>query len=284
MQHIKNRMGPEPGARMKNSVEMNDLPESLFANPVWHALQTKHRHFAISAAGAARYPPDVAPFAALETSDKDALRQLHSLLAPGESVWLIGESYPEIPELSFDGTLPCLQMVMPRNGEPQARAAQNQGRMFTAATEPRPSGSGLILPLPDIDVDILPLAAADAPEMVALTELAFPGYFRLGTCRMGSYYGVRNHGELIAMAGERLSLEGHSEISGVCTHPSHRGKGLAANLVRQLMRDHRRNGVTSFLQVAAANHKAVSLYRQLGFTVVRPVTLRRIVRRIVRGD
>src|ERR1700677_846865 len=78
-------------------IRMTDLPESLFANPVWHALQTKHRHFAVSAGDACRYPADVAPFAAVATPSTIALNQLHSLLTPGESVWLIGESYPRVP-------------------------------------------------------------------------------------------------------------------------------------------------------------------------------------------
>jgi hypothetical protein len=44
--------------------------------------------------------------------------------------------------------------------------------------------------------------------MVALTTLAFPGFFRSRTCEMGSYYGVRSSsGELIAMGGERLQLD-----------------------------------------------------------------------------
>src|SRR3982074_260902 len=93
---------------------MNDLPESLFANPAWHALHTKHRHFAVSAGDACRYPADVAPFAAVAAPTTVALKQLHSLLAPGESVWLIGGSYPLVAELSFEGTMECLQMVLPQ--------------------------------------------------------------------------------------------------------------------------------------------------------------------------
>src|SRR5258708_2246219 len=156
---------------------MNDLPESLFANPAWHALQTKHRHFAVSAGDACRYPADVAPFAAVAAPTTVALQQLHSLLAPGESVWLIGESYPVLPET--------------------------------------------VTPAGPAD-EIVRLSNANAPEMVALTNIAFPGFFRNRTSEMGSYYGIRSHGELIAMGGERLTPEGYPEISGVCTHPAHR--------------------------------------------------------------
>ena len=49
---------------------------------------------------------------------------------------------------------------------------------------------------------------------------------------MGSYYGVRScNGELLAMGGERLQLDGYSEISALCTHPSFRGQGFAASLI-----------------------------------------------------
>jgi hypothetical protein len=39
--------------------ENDNLPESLFLNPVWHALYTKHHRFANSTADACRYLADV---------------------------------------------------------------------------------------------------------------------------------------------------------------------------------------------------------------------------------
>src|SRR5580658_2427783 len=137
---------------------MSDLPESLFANPTWHALQTKHRHFAESAGDACRYPAEVAPFAGVAEPSKAAMQQLHSLLAPDESVWIIGESYPPVPELVFEETLACLQMVLPEE-----------------VTPPAPT------------TEIVQLSSANAAEMVALTTLAFPGFFRSRTCEMGTY-------------------------------------------------------------------------------------------------
>jgi ribosomal protein S18 acetylase RimI-like enzyme len=228
---------------------MTDLPESLFANPVWHALQTKHRHFAVSSVEACRYPADVAPFAAVATPSKSALRSLHSLLTPGESVWLIGESYPSVPELSCIGNLECLQMVLPDE-----------------VTPPPPSSA------------IVPLSSANASEMVALTDLAFPGFFRSRTSEMGSYYGVRSDGELIAMGGERITLDGYPEISGICTHASHRGKGHAASLIWHLVRNHRRNGLVSWLHVSAENNHAIELYLRVGLTIARKVKLHRLRR------
>jgi ribosomal protein S18 acetylase RimI-like enzyme len=238
---------------------MNVLPEELFADPVWHALNTRHRRLALVEGDALRYPADVAPFAAVAKPRESALRQLHSLLVPDESVWLMGTSYPNVPGLRIEGTLVCVQMVL---------VTELAGK--TSA------------------IELERLTAADSAAMVALTDIAFPGFFRSRTYEMGAYYGARMSGleasgagvsaPLMAMAGERLVLEGYTEISGVCTHPEHRGKGLAASLIARVARDHREQGVVSFLHVAAANTHAIDLYRRLGFVEVRRVTLTRFAR------
>lgn len=62
----------------------DDLPE----NPVWNALHSRHRHFAAIAGDACRYPADVAPLAAVAEPTAEALRQLSTLLVPGESAWI----------------------------------------------------------------------------------------------------------------------------------------------------------------------------------------------------
>ena len=118
---------------------MTDLPQSLFANPVWHTLQRRHRALAASAGDACRYPADVAPFAAVAAPSAVALQQLHSLFAPGDSPWLIGEDYPHIPELLIEGTLECLQMVLPEEVTP----ADPSFSTMRARTSPRPTRSML---------------------------------------------------------------------------------------------------------------------------------------------
>jgi predicted GNAT family acetyltransferase len=227
------------------------LPEHLFADPIWPALHGPHRHLAIGAGSALRYPADVAVFAAIGEPTETAMEQLCSLLAPGEAVWLFGTDQPSIPGLMATEWMPCPQMVLPSHVAP-----------------PKPASA-----------EIVELTAANADEMVALSDIAFPGFFQHRTYEMGSYYGVRSEsGELIAMGGERMKLDGYAEISTVCTHPSFRGRGLGESIIWQLVRKHRHEGIQSFLHVARTNKRAIALYERLGFLFCREITITRVLR------
>jgi predicted GNAT family acetyltransferase len=46
--------------------------------------------------------------------------------------------------------------------------------------------------------------------------------------------GIRWQGKLVAMAGERLKVPGYTELSAVCTHPEHTGKGYGGMLTRKI--------------------------------------------------
>ncbi len=97
---------------------------------------------------------------------------------------------------------------------------------------------------------------------------------------MGAYFGVRaSDGRLIAMAGERLRLEGYPEMSGICTHPRGASAAKASGarrLILHLAALHRRQGLVSWLQVGASNTNAIALYRDIGFETARSVMLLRI--------
>ena len=75
--------------------------------------------------------------------------------------------------------------------------------------------------------EISRLGPEDSPEMVALAALTKPGPFGSRTHELGTYLGIRRDGKLVAMAGERLKVPGYTEVSAVCTHPDHIGKGYA---------------------------------------------------------
>lgn len=116
------------------------------------------------------------------------------------------------------------------------------------------------------------LTEADAPAMLALATLTKPGPFRSATRRLGPFIGVKRDGALIAMAGRRLRVEGFTELSGVCTHPDHRGRGLAAALSRAVVSEILASGEGAFLHAFAGHDATIAFYRSLGFEVRAPMT------------
>jgi ribosomal protein S18 acetylase RimI-like enzyme len=223
------------------------MPAEPFPNLVWNALQTVHANFAMKNSHAARYPADVVPYAALADPSQADLSPLEELLAPNDPVYLIGPRPAPTKLLEVGSPLDCFQMLFP--AQPQAEP--------TAPTDP----------------EILRMTDPHAPDMVALTDLAFPGFFRRRTHQMGDYYGIRIGGELVAMAGERLAIPGYREISAVVTHPAHTGKGYATILMNRLLRDHASANLKSFLHVSQRNSRAIALYQRMGFVTVDSVSL-----------
>ena len=225
------------------------------ARSIWVALTTSHEHLALTDGLAKRYPAEVAPFAAIEQSTEAALRDLRDLLAPGESVYLMGDRPPAAAGLRHDAVVPCLQMLFPPD-----EAVPNE----------------------DHKANIDPLDCTHATVMLDLITLAYPGYFRSQTCRMGSYFGVRDAAQLVAMGGERLMLEADgrrwAEISGLCTHPLHTGKGYGTALLLHILRHQRAAGAQPWLHVVETNSRAIDLYHHLGFQSIRRVELRCVTR------
>jgi GNAT superfamily N-acetyltransferase len=225
-----------------------------FANAIWNALHTSHHHLALSNNLASKYPADIAPFACLAENTPAALHDLHALMAPNETTYVLGDTPPPTDALLYRGVTPCLQMAFPENSP---------------------------LPTHKPTLPITQLTCADAPAMVALTDAAFPGFFRLRTCVMGAYFGIWNPTDptqLIAMAGERLILHPTREISGICTHPDHRGQGHAAALTAHVLHHQRSLQARSVLHVVSTNQSAITLYHRLGFQTLREVHLHRVKR------
>lgn len=203
-------------------------------NPVWHALTSPHRPYAIRRGTAAHYPRDMAPFAAIQEASDEAYADLARDLPPNAEARLFRPREEPLPAgwLQIDA-FPMLQMV--------------------AVSEPGP-----------IEAPIETLSEADVPAMMQLVAVAKPGPFGPRTIELGRYLGIRQAGRLVAMAGERMRLPGYVELSGICVHPGARGQGLAARLTRALMADAFGRGEVPFLHVRPENG-AAGLYRRLGF-------------------
>jgi predicted GNAT family acetyltransferase len=126
---------------------------------------------------------------------------------------------------------------------------------------------------------VVQLSDADAPEMLALAKLTEPGPFLTRTHAMGAFIGIRIGGRLAAMAGERFRFPGFTEVSGVCTHPDFRGRGLARQLSAAVAAGIEARGERPFLHAWKTNHTAIGLYESLGFELRTEVNVAVLERR-----
>jgi ribosomal protein S18 acetylase RimI-like enzyme len=206
-------------------------------NPFWSCLATRHAHLAEGDALARRYRRDISPLAGIPQSSPANIAALASRVDLGEEIVLAGSAVPEL------------------RGNWKTRYATNLTQMVRIERAALDEG----------DVDATPLGAADVPEMAALVELTHPGPFRARTIELGHYIGIRKHGRLVAMAGERTWIGDYREVSAVCTHPDAQGRGYARALIGRVVNRMLRAGQIPYLHVESKNEVAIDVYRRLGF-------------------
>jgi len=95
---------------------------------------------------------------------------------------------------------------------------------------------------------------------------------------LGDYFGWFDGDKLVAMAGERMHASPFREISAVCTHPDHQGRGLARRLMTKLALRQMQRGETPFLHVMRGNTGALGLYQRMGFDMFKESVVRVISR------
>ena len=215
--------------------------------PFWTALNTRQSHLAQwnEARTAVRIDPDYGPFANAAPGHHAALADL--LTGPEDEIWLVEPEAVIVPGLTAKLTAPLVQMV--------------------SQTPP---------PATDF-TGIVSLEESHADQMAALAIATKPGPWGPKTRLYGQFYGMFEGEKLIAMAGERArpgdgpGLNSWAEVSGVCTDPDHRGRGLARRLILRVMADLAARGDTAYLHSWAGNAAAIALYEQLGFAIRRPM-------------
>lgn len=219
-------------------------------NPFWSSLGSRHRDVAVCVGDAARFPAEFAPFLGVAHADANVATALASLIAPNESVYLLGVA-PKLPDTwQLQAYRPLAQMVCTTS--------------MACTNGP----------------EIIELSAPHRADVLALTALVYPHYFRVRTMQMGRYFGIYQDARLAAIIGERLATDTHQEISAVCTHPDFNGRGYARRLLAMLTNDNLERGRQPFLHVSHENERAKSLYEQMGYQLRRDIpfwSLRRSV-------
>lgn len=211
--------------------------------PVWSTLSTRQRDLALGDGRALRFDPRYNVFAAAADGSPENLAALRELIPVAGSLWVVeAEPFTPPPGVTVVKAAVCAQMV---------------------AEKPKPG---------DPDFAFEDLTEADAPQMLALATLTEPGPFFEATHRLGAFVGIKQDGRLVAMAGERMRPQGFTEVSGVCTHPDHRGRGHAGRLMQVVAGRIVARGETPFLHSYASNTGAIRLYESLGFEIRREVT------------
>ncbi len=217
-------------------------------NPAWHALTETHAKFAEGTGELKRYDPGIVLFSGYNLAAKNITAQFDQIYKPGESFFLFDE-FPALPaNYQIETVVQCMQMVC------ENPVAQK------------------------ITEELVPLERKHWDEMYELVSTVFPGYYLPGTPVMGDYFGIFKEGKLVAIAGERLSMDSLTEISAVVTHPDYQGRKYAQQLVSYLDHKNLQAGDIPFLHTGHKNERAIKIYELLGYAKRRIIAATKIKR------
>ncbi|PAW94624.1 hypothetical protein CKK33_14440 [Mucilaginibacter sp. MD40] len=212
-------------------------------NPIYNALTTGNKHLAVEAGGAFHFENDVAPFAGTKDNSLADLEAFVEHMSDDRVYVLFTPVKLNIPdELKVLRHFKMFQMIYEGNGH-----------------------------MNEMDSSLTSLDDQHVEEMLALTKLTNPGPFLQRTIEFSNYTGVFTDGTLVAMAGHRMRPLPYVEISAVCTHPEHTGKGHAAKLLLEQARRIIAAGKIPFLHVLQENTGAIKVYERVGFKTRKPI-------------
>ena len=210
-------------------------------NPVWHSLNETQRNYALDFNDLKCYKPDYCPFCGYVNGnaiadDIDAYAKLI------DNFYIVGERPVFSQRLILKKELVCLQMVI-------------GNRIDISSQE-----------------EIVYLNNGFASELLELVNLVQPGYFKSKTIMLGNYYGIFKNNRLVSVTGERMQMNGFTEVSAIVTHPDYTGKGYAKQLIAHAVNRIFDTGKIPFLHVAETNTGAIHLYEKLGFAERRKIS------------
>src|SRR6195952_242736 len=209
-------------------------------HPIWTALTTRHQALAEGGDHARRYPTAITPFADMAEISPRGFASLGAMML-GSEIAVLFTPDPVTAPAEF-------KVLLAETGEQM---------------------TGMPAEVPAGNVELVTLSAADVPDMMALTALTKPGPFSARTHELGTFLGIRVGGELVAMAGERMRPADYTEITAVCVHPAHRGRGYGQILLSAVSRQILARGEIPFLHLFTSNASALALYRRQGMEIRR---------------
>lgn len=213
------------------------MNHSILDHLVWHAIQA-NSHLAIKTEHAGVFGLKISPLAAVAQFDQSCFDELHSITEPERIVLTFSKNgldhYQGWKIIESNRMQQMIYLNAPNHG-------------------------------PKIGAEIIPLADAHIPEMLALTALTKPGPFLERTVDFGQYHGIFENGKLASMAGLRLQAGKYKEISAVCTHPDSLGKGYARALLEWMVDHILSQANIPFLHVRKDNARAIAVYERMGF-------------------
>jgi ribosomal protein S18 acetylase RimI-like enzyme len=211
--------------------------EHLLNNPVYYALQSVDARLGAGTDSVKYFDEQVSPFAGFADEIENGFDELYNQLPAGRKILYATRNIIREPRgWRLTHEITGLQFLFTGNH---------------VSTSP--------------SLQLVPLQVKHVDEMIALARLTKPGPFDKHTIEFGNYYGIFDQGRLVAMAGQRLHVYNYTEVSAVCTHPDHLGKGYAAALIQQQLSIISNDGQVPFLHVRDDNDRAIALYERLGF-------------------
>jgi ribosomal protein S18 acetylase RimI-like enzyme len=207
-------------------------------NPAWNALNSGNSNLSNGNETIKYFAKEVSPFIGLKENTPENFQILYDHI---QHDWPIGFVSPI--EIEIPGQWNILQCI------------KSLQLIYDDPAGPAP-----------VELELLPLQEKHVPQMLALTKLTNPGPFVEKTIDFGHYRGIFEGDQLVAMAGQRLHIFDYAEISAVCTHPDHLGRGYARQLLLHHIHRIRAASKIPFLHVRYDNYRAIKVYESLGFS------------------